>query len=86
MRESIEQNQTIGSSEISPYIFKAWGSLLKTCMCCHGPLYMIEYKAPLKPCCGHYTPVKPVLRDHCHERPPVFEAHIFLAGPTFQYN
>ncbi len=44
MRESIEQNQTIGSPEISRYIFKAWGSLIKTCMCCHGPLYMIEYK------------------------------------------
>ena len=31
--------------------------------------------------------VKPVLRDHCHERPPVLKDHTFLAeGPTFQYN
>ncbi len=30
--------------------------------------------------------VKPVLRDHCHERPPVLTDHAFSAGPTFQYN
>ncbi len=31
--------------------------------------------------------VKPVLRDHCHYRPPVLNDHTFLAeGPTFQYN
>ncbi len=31
--------------------------------------------------------VKLVLRDHCHERPPVLTDHAFLAeGPTFQYN
>ncbi len=30
--------------------------------------------------------VKPVLRDHCHERPPVLTDHAFSAeGPTFQY-
>ena len=33
-----------------------------------------------------YT-VKPVLRDHCHERPPVLKDNKFLAeGPKFQYN
>ncbi len=31
--------------------------------------------------------VKPVLRDHCHERPPVLKDHTFLAeGPTFQHS
>ena len=31
--------------------------------------------------------VKPVLRDHCHERPPVLKDHIIPAeGPTFQCN
>ncbi len=31
--------------------------------------------------------VKPVLRDHCHEKPPVLTDHAFLAeGPTFRYN
>ncbi len=31
--------------------------------------------------------VKPVLRDHCHERPPVLTDHTFSAeGPTLQYN
>ncbi len=31
--------------------------------------------------------VKPVLRDHCHERPPVLTDHTFLAeAPTFQHN
>ncbi len=30
--------------------------------------------------------VKPVLRDHCHERPPVLKDHTFLGGHTFQYN
>ncbi len=34
--------------------------------------------------CKMYT-VKPVLRDHCHETPPVLKDHTFLAeGPTFQ--
>ncbi len=34
-----------------------------------------------------HTTVKPVLRDHCDERPPVLKDHTFLAaGPTFQYN
>ncbi len=33
-----------------------------------------------------YT-VKPVLRDHCHDRPPVLKDHTFLAeGPTFKHN
>ncbi len=32
-----------------------------------------------------HTTVKPVLRDHCHERPPVLTDHTFSAeGPTFQ--
>ncbi len=36
---------------------------------------------------GRVHTVKPILRDHCHERPPVLKDHIFLAeGPTFQYN
>ncbi len=31
--------------------------------------------------------VKPVLKDHCHERPPVLTDHKFVAErPTFQYN
>ncbi len=31
--------------------------------------------------------VKLVLRDHCHDRPPVLKDHTFLVeGPTFQYN
>ncbi len=31
--------------------------------------------------------VKPVLRDHCHERPPVLKDHIFLVeGHTFQHS
>ncbi len=30
--------------------------------------------------------VKPVLRDHCHERPPVLTDHTFLAEGPFQYN
>ncbi len=31
--------------------------------------------------------VKPVLRDHCHERPPVLTDHAFSAeGPIFRYN
>ncbi len=31
--------------------------------------------------------VKPVLKDHCHERPPVLKDQIFQAeGPTCQYN
>ncbi len=31
--------------------------------------------------------VEPVLRDHCHERPPVLTDHTFFAErPTFQYN
>ncbi len=34
----------------------------------------------------HHT-VKPVLRDHCHERLPVLKDQIFLAeGPSFQCN
>ena len=33
-----------------------------------------------------YT-VKPILREHCHERPPVLKDHLFLTeGPAFQYN
>ena len=36
-------------------------------------------------CRKNYT-VKPVLRDHCDERPTVLTDHIFLAGPPFQYN
>ncbi len=32
---------------------------------------------------GFGTTVKPVLRDHCNERPPVLKDHIVLAeGPT----
>ncbi len=35
----------------------------------------------------HLHTVKPVLRDHCQERPPVLTDHTFLAeGPTIQYN
>ncbi len=46
-----------------------------------GPLYWV-----LKSYCSVYT-VKPFLRDHCHERPPVLKDQIFLAeGPTFQCN
>ena len=30
--------------------------------------------------------MKPVLRDHGHERLPVFKDQIFQAGPTFQYS
>ncbi len=31
--------------------------------------------------------MQPVLRDHCHERPPVLTDHAFSTeGPTFQYN
>ncbi len=31
--------------------------------------------------------VKPVLTDHCYERPPVLKDHILVAeGPTFQCN
>ncbi len=34
-----------------------------------------------------YCTVKSVLRDHCHERQPVLEDHIFMAeGPAFQCN
>ena len=34
-----------------------------------------------------FTTVKPVLRDHGHERPAVLTDHTFLVeGPTFQYN
>ncbi len=37
-------------------------------------------------CKTTYT-VKPVLRDHCHERPPVLTDHAFsVEGSTFQYN
>ncbi len=36
----------------------------------------------------HYTytcTVKPIMRDHCHERPPVLKDHQFLTeSPTFQ--
>ncbi len=33
-----------------------------------------------------HNKVKPVLRDHCHERPPILTDHAFSAeGPTFQY-
>ncbi len=33
------------------------------------------------------TTVKPVLRDNCHERPPVLKDDILLAeGPIFQCN
>ncbi len=37
---------------------------------------------------GHHGfTVKPVLRDHCHERPPVLKDNIIPAeGPTFQCN
>ncbi len=35
----------------------------------------------------HFITVEPVLRDHCHERPPVLTDHTFLAErPIFQYN
>ncbi len=38
-------------------------------------------------CLKYVNTVKPVLRDHCHERPPVLKDHTFLAeGPTFQDN
>ncbi len=31
--------------------------------------------------------MKPILRDHCHERPPVLKDHTLLAeGPTYLYN
>ncbi len=34
---------------------------------------------------SEWIAVKPVLRDHCHEKPPVLMDHIFLAeGPTLQ--
>ncbi len=36
---------------------------------------------------GYFDTVKPVLIDHCHERPPVLTDHAFSAErPTFQYN
>ncbi len=35
----------------------------------------------------HVCTVKPVLGDHCHERPPVLTDRTFLAEePTLQYN
>ncbi len=36
--------------------------------------------------CTVYTvyTVKPVLRDHCHERPPVLKNHILAEGCAFQ--
>ncbi len=38
-------------------------------------------------CYMYYSTVKPVLRDHCHNRPPVLKDHIFLAeGLAFQCN
>ncbi len=31
-----------------------------------------------------FSTVNPVLRDHCHERPPVLKDQVFLTeGPTF---
>ncbi len=34
---------------------------------------------------GNYSTVKPVLKDHCHDRPPVLTDHIFVAnGVVFQ--
>ncbi len=38
-------------------------------------------------CCQQAGAVKPVLRDHCHERPPVLKDQVFLAeGAKFQCN
>ena len=43
--------------------------------------------AGIRPCLDRVRTVKPVLRDDCHERPPVLKDHIFLAeGSTFQCN
>ncbi len=35
---------------------------------------------------SNISAVKPVLRDHCHERQSVLKDQIFLPGPTFQCN
>ncbi len=46
-----------------------------------------DYPAQQQKVSGHLkvSTVKPVLRDHCHERPPVLTNHAFLAeGLTFQ--
>ncbi len=41
-------------------------------------------KCQLPQQCNSST-VKPLLKDHCHNRPPVLKDHIFLAvGPTVQ--
>ena len=56
------------------------------CVPTAGTLYNICTLAPDASCPSQtaYT-VKPVLRDHCHERQPVLKDHQFLAeSPTFQ--
>ncbi len=63
-----------------------WGKVLNLgiffcllCMLCHQNLYHVYVQYI-------YDTVRPVLRGHCHERPPVLTDHTFLAeGPKFQY-
>ncbi len=52
----------------------------------HGCNLLLVFRTSTESTVGSNT-VQSVLRDHCHERPPVLKDLIFLAeGPTFQCN
>ena len=69
--------------------------VIKVVLKYHGPLLVVlstevtlsNKVKSLFHYCYQCTTVESVLRDHCHERPPVFKDQIFLTeGPTFQCN
>ncbi len=65
-------------------LHSCWANSLmskKICKCAIN----IDFAVRLSKLSSDYI-VKPVLRDHCHERPPVLTDQTILAeGPTFQY-
>ncbi len=61
--------------------------LLNVCGTRIGKYYCHTYKYYKQGFINLPSTVEPVLRDHCHERPPILKDPIFLAeGPTFQWN
>ncbi len=52
-------------------------------------MYIYMYNGNCTSCtCPQELPntVKPMLKDHCHARPPVMKDHMPAEGPTRQFN
>ncbi len=68
---------------LSLTLYKLYIFSVSICLC-QSPSVDVFFSKCCTSCAAKYT-VKPVLTDHCHERPPVLKDHTFLAGPTLQY-